>query len=155
MTDSPAEKRPCSDCTEPDERDALTELVEREARLRAFVAVTGAVVVCTDEQLRVTEFNPAAERVFGRRAEEVLGHRYSELFPVIVRKKVDRDFERVLRGQTIQLFENVIVDPTGATTVMLWDVKRLVDTDGRPTGVVAVGHDITARQAAAATPLAP
>ena len=147
-----ADKGDAAEIVEPDGRDALSELVESEARLRALVAATGVAIVCTDDQLRITEFNPAAERMFGRRRDEVMGRRYSELLPEIVRKKVDRDFERVLRGRSIKLFENVIVDPAGATTIVLWDVKRLVDTDGRATGVVAVGHDITARQRTPTSP---
>lgn len=127
------------------ECDALTELVQSEARLRTLVAATGVAIICTDDQFRVTEFNPAAERMFGRRRQNVLGLRYSELLPPIVREKVDSDFQLVLQGRSIKLFENVIVDLAGATTVVLWDVRRLVDTDGRAIGVVAVGHDITAR----------
>ena len=146
MTDSPANKRPAADFVEHDEQDVLAELVESEARLRALVAATGAAIICTNDQLRITEFNPAAARIFGRRREDVLGLRYSELLPQIVRNKVDSDFQLVLQGRSIKLFENVIVDLAGATTVVLWDVRRLVDTDGRAIGVVAVGHDITARQ---------
>ena len=143
MNDSAAGKRRA---TEVGECDALAELVQSEARLRALVAATGVAIICTDDQFRVIEFNPAAERMFGRRRQEVLGLRYSELLPPAVRKKVDSDFQLVLQGRSIKLFENVIVDAVGTTAVVLWDVQRLVDTDGRAIGVVAVGHDITARQ---------
>ena len=122
------------------------EEIEIETRLRALVAATGVLVICTDEQMRITEFNPAAERVFERRRAEVLGQRYSDLLPVTLRRKVDRDFERVLAGASIRLFENVLLDSEGRATTVLWDVQRVSDADGRGIGVVAVGHDITARQ---------
>jgi PAS domain S-box-containing protein len=99
-----ADKEDAAEIVESDERDALSELVESEARLRALVAATGVAIVCTDDQLRVTEFNPVAERIFGRRRNEVMGHRYSELLPVGLRKKVVRDVERVLRGRSIKAF---------------------------------------------------
>lgn len=149
MNDSAAGKPRATDFGEC---DALAELVQSEARLRTLVAATGVAIICTDDQLRVVEFNPAAERMFGRRRQDVLGLRYSELLPPIVREKVDSDFQLVLQGRSIKLFENVIVATAGATTVVLWDLQRLVDTDGRPTGVVAVGHDITARQRTPTSP---
>ena len=143
MNESPID-RPVASALDP-EREIWTELVEREARLRALLAATGALIVCTDDQIRITEFNAAAERLFGRARADVLGRRYSELLPAAVRRKVDRDFERVLGGKSIRLFENALADATGQTRIILWDVQRLTDADGAPLGVVAVGHDITDR----------
>jgi PAS domain S-box-containing protein len=144
MSKTPAARRE-ADVSLRRTRDPLGELVENEGRLRAVIMATGAAVVCTDEDLQITEFNPAAERAFSRDRAAVVGRRYSELFPAIVRRKVDRDLERVLRGRSIQLFENVLIDAAGKTTIMLWDLQRLIDADGRPSGIVAVGQDITAR----------
>ena len=143
MSGAPTDKPDAIDQVQ--ERELWTELVDQEARLRAAVTATGALFVCTDDQIRITEFNPAAERVFGRLRAEVLGRRYSELLPAGVRRKVDRDFERVLGGRSIRAFENAIADASGQTTIVLWDVQRLVDADGAVIGTVAVGHDITAR----------
>ena len=128
-----------------DERELWSEVVDSEVRLRAAVSATGVLVVCTDDQTRITEFNPAAERVFGRLRADVLGRRYSDLLPAGVRRKVDRDLGSVLGGRSIRLFENALVDPAGQTSIILWDVQRLVDADGAVIGIVAVGHDITAR----------
>lgn len=145
MNDTSEDKAQAGDVEQADERELWAELVEREARLRAVLAATGALIICTDDQIRITEFNPAAERVFGRGRADVLGRRYSELLPAGVRRKVDRDFERVLGGKSIRLFENALVDADGRTRIILWDLQRLADADGAAIGVVAVGHDITAR----------
>jgi PAS domain S-box-containing protein len=144
MTESRARKQQPLD--QPEDNALWTELVESEARLRAMMQATGAAVVSTDDQLLVKEFNPAAERIFGRHSADVVGRRYSELFPAALRQKIDSDLSRVLGGKTIRLFENVIMDPAGHTTVVLWDIRRFLSADGRTLGVVAVGHDITARQ---------
>ena len=147
MSDASAQK-PATNAIDPaEERELWEGLVEREARLRAVLAATAALIICTDEQVRLTEFNAAAERFFGRRRAEVVGRRYSELLPATVRRKVDRDFERVLGGKAIRLFENALVDAAGRTRIILWDVQRLADADGAALGVVAIGHDITDRAA--------
>jgi PAS domain S-box-containing protein len=145
MSDTTAEQ-PHDKIDQADGQDLWSALVESETRLRALVAATAVLVICTDDQLRITEFNPAAERVFERRRADVLGERYSDLLPITLRRKVDRDFQRVIEGGSIRLFENVLLDSQGHTTVVLWDVQRVSDADGRGIGVVAVGHDITARQ---------
>ena len=145
MRDTPADKPPANAIEAVDERELWTGLIEREARLRAILAATGALIICTDDQVRITEFNAAAERFFGRHRADVLGRRYSELLPAAVRRKVDRDFERVLAGKAIRLFENALLDAAGQTRIVLWDVQRLSDADAATLGVVAVGHDITER----------
>jgi len=136
---------PPAGATEQADGELWTELVDSEARLRAMLNATGALIIATDDQIRITEFNPAAERLFGRSRADALGRRYSELLPAGVRRKVDRDFERVLGGKSIRLFENAIAAAEGQTRIILWDVRRLADADGTALGVVAVGHDITER----------
>ena len=145
MSGTPVDKPLADAVDQADEREIWSELVEREARLRAVLAATGVLIICTDDQIRITEFNPAAERLFGRARAEALGRRYSELLPATLRRKVDRDFERVLGGKSIRLFENALVDSGGRTRIVLWDVQRLADADGATLGIVLVGHDITAR----------
>ena len=145
MTGAPADKPLVDTIDQAAEREIWTELVEREARLRAVLEATGALIICTDDQIRITEFNAAAERLFGRSRADMIGRRYSDLLPAAVRRKVDRDFERVLGGNAIRLFENALVDTAGRTRIILWNVERLADADGATLGIVAIGHDITAR----------
>jgi PAS domain S-box-containing protein len=126
--------------------DAIEPARTSEAWLRAVINSAGAVIVCTDVDCRITEFNPAAERAFGRRASEVLGLRYSELFPTVVRAKVDLDCGRILGGEPIDQFENTVSDTDGHLSVLLWDVRCVLDANGRAEGIVFVAQDITARR---------
>ena len=61
------------------------ELLEREARLEEIVGSAMDAIVTFDADLRVTLFNAAAERMFGRPAAEVVGGRVGALFPPDVR----------------------------------------------------------------------
>ena len=52
-----------------------------EKRYRQLTEATMDGIVLTDAQGNIVLFNPAAERMFGWRAEEILGARASTLVP--------------------------------------------------------------------------
>jgi PAS domain S-box-containing protein len=64
------------------ERKALeTRLHDSEQRLRAIVDNAGDAIITVDYEGRVQSYNPAAERIFGRSAEEVIGRDARLLLP--------------------------------------------------------------------------
>ena len=64
------------------EHEALEdELRESRARLRAMADGANDAVVSADGSQSITYFNPAAERVFGYAAEEVMGRSVARLMP--------------------------------------------------------------------------
>lgn len=56
-------------------------LAESEARVRAVLATAVDGIITCDELGVIDEFNPAAERIFGYRAEEVIGRHVAVLGP--------------------------------------------------------------------------
>lgn len=59
--------------------ERTAEVLEREAVLRQMTNAANDAVVMIDNQDVVTFWNPAAERVFGYRAEDAMGHRLHDL----------------------------------------------------------------------------
>ena len=62
-------------------REAATRLAASEARLRSILDAASDGIVTVDESGRIEQFNSGAERLFGYRAPEVLGHNVRILFP--------------------------------------------------------------------------
>ncbi|WP_340647360.1 PAS domain S-box protein [Phenylobacterium sp.] len=61
--------------------DALTHLGEREAHLRSILDTVPDAMVVIDEQGTMQSFSTTAERLFGWRADEVIGRNVSMLMP--------------------------------------------------------------------------
>jgi len=56
-------------------------LREREQKLNQIIATVADGIVTIDENQRITTFNPAAEQIFGKTADEVLGTPIVDLVP--------------------------------------------------------------------------
>jgi two-component system sensor kinase FixL len=79
-----------------DHKKDVNDLRDSEARLRSILesAVDGIIVI--DSHGRVESFNPAAERLFGYRAEEVAGQNVNLLMPSPYREQHDEYLARYL-----------------------------------------------------------
>jgi PAS domain S-box-containing protein len=62
-------------------RQAENALRASEARLSSIIAISADAIILVDAGLRIRLFNPGAERIFGYRAEDVLGHSLDQLMP--------------------------------------------------------------------------
>ena len=67
------------DAREPDE--VGREVAESQARLSSIVSSAMDAIITVDAEQRVTLFNPAAERMFGCRAGDVLGQPLERFIP--------------------------------------------------------------------------
>jgi two-component system sensor kinase FixL len=72
-------------------------LPEREALLGAILETSPDGLITIDESGRINSFNPAAERMFGYRTDEVLGRNVACLMPQPYREAHDGYIERYLR----------------------------------------------------------
>lgn len=65
-----------------------------EARLSALVGMAADGIICIDNSGKVTDYNPAAQAIFGWTAEEVLGHNVKMLMPSALAAQHDQYLER-------------------------------------------------------------
>lgn len=126
---------------------AQSALTESERKFRSLIETAGSAIVVLAPDHRVLEWNDEAERIYGYKRDEILGKDYFEHFlPPEVRDAVAADIEEVLRGKKTIGFENPILSRNGRRHDMVWNVSRVVDAEGRPTGIMAIGQDITERK---------
>jgi two-component system sensor kinase FixL len=76
---------------------AKEALQEREARLRSILETAPDAIIVIDERGIMESYSPAAERLFGYPAEEVLGRNVSMLMPSPYRERHDSYIQHYLR----------------------------------------------------------
>ncbi|REL24962.1 PAS domain S-box protein [Rhodohalobacter sp. SW132] len=101
-------------------------------------------VVATDDEMKITSWNRAAEELYGWSEEEVLG---KPIEGVIV-----TEFENISRNETREVFKSegewsgevIQYTKSGNAIQILSTVRMLSDSNDEFTGAVAVNKDITA-----------
>ena len=132
-----------------DKVQAQEALRKSERKLSLHVQQTALGVIEWDLDSRVTEWNPAAERVFGYSKLEALGRTAREL--LVPQKDFDR-FESnwknslLNRGQYRNTYDSRTKD--GRTIVCEWFDTPLVDDKGNVFGVASLVQDISERMRA-------
>jgi len=124
----------------------MEALVTRDDRYATLLRNASSVIVYLGADLRIQDWNPAAEELHGYQRAEVLGRSYLDMFlPPEVHARVRAALEEVLAGKAKKGFENPALVRQGPPRTMLWNVARLDNADG-VAGIVAIGQDITARK---------
>lgn len=115
--------------------------------MRATVVASPTALAAVDAEGRVVLWNPAAEKLFGWSAAEVLGG----LLPNVDaghRAGHERLRQRALEGNEVQEREVRRRHRDGHTIKVLLSTVTLRDRQGRPIAALGAYHDITARKAA-------
>jgi PAS domain S-box-containing protein len=121
---------------------------ELQARLATLVEHSADAVVSRTAEGVVTSWNPAAERLYGYDAEEMIGAAASAIVPD---DRADEErvlLSRVLRGEPVQAAETVRVTKEGRLLDVSLTISPIRDDAGRVTEVAIVARDISASKEA-------
>ena len=123
-------------------RRAEARLVEQRALLTALVNAAPVAIVAVDAEERVTLWNPAAERLFGWSAAEVLGR------PLPLAEPFDSEEyqpvrDRVRSGQTVTGLETRRERKDGSRVDVLLSCAPFRDAQADLSGAIALYLDLT------------
>ncbi len=119
-------------------------VLETQRVLKSLINKVPSVVLALSSAGEVIEFNPEAEKVFGRNRIEVLGKNYFDLFiSYSLRKKVKLDMKLLLSSSLPNHFENIVKSAKGDQLKIEWTAHKLFNKKGDVTGVITIGENIT------------
>lgn len=90
----------------------------------------------------IQSWNPAAERLYGYRAEEVVGKPISVLAPPERATEIDGILARLRRGEVITEYETVRRRKDGTDVRVSLSISPVRGTSGEIVGASAIAHDI-------------
>ena len=139
----------------------IAEVAERkraESALRAehdkaqsYLDLTGTMFVAINANETVTLINRRGCDILGLAEADIVGQNWFDRFvPSSSRLMVRNVFRRIMRGdlEPAEHFENPVLTANGSERMISWHNAVLRDSDGRITGALGSGLDITGRQRA-------
>jgi PAS domain S-box-containing protein len=109
-----------------------------------LTSATEYAIAATDLRFRILHYNPAAERIFGYKAEEVLGRTVQEMH---TREKIAPErFENAIRAVSEHgkyEYEVIDQDSTGEKRFIHSVVMPMSDEKGEVTGYILFARDVT------------
>jgi PAS domain S-box-containing protein len=116
-------------------------------QLESIVNDSADVIFALDTDQRLRSWNQAAERIFGWRAEEIIGQSFTVLLPpeVMQNGEVER-IDQQIEKEGYYHFETVRLARDGRHVPVEVTVSALHDVQGNPMGRSAILHDITERR---------
>jgi PAS domain S-box-containing protein len=126
----------------------LREALRANARYAAIVASSADAVIGGTTEGVVTDWNHAAERIFGYGAEEMLGQAWRRLVPEARHGEEEARLARVARGETLPPFETERVRKDGRVVEVSVVISPIRDASGAVVGCSEVVRDIGERRQA-------
>ena len=131
-----------------DRKQADEQLRTSMQKLALHAEQTPLGVIEWNLNFEVTEWNPAAEKIFGFKQKETLGRHASFIVPESAREHVDEVWNELLNNRGGARSNNVNVTKDGRIIVCEWYNTPLIDTQNEVVGVASLVMDITERKQA-------
>ncbi|PHJ64307.1 histidine kinase [Nostoc linckia z18] len=125
-----------------------SDLQTSQQRLKLLVQQTPVAVIEWDTNYHVTDWNPAAERIFGYSKQEALGREFKFIIPEKIQPEMERVSVEIIsqQGGNYSVNENVTKD--GKMIICAWYNNPLVNVDGELVGIASLADDITEQKVA-------
>jgi PAS domain S-box-containing protein len=120
---------------------------QQHERLQALIDASPLALVEFGLDTRIRLWNPAAERIFGWTAEEMLGRGGLPMAPPHKRREAEDLFARVLAGESINDLETVRLHKDGRLVPVSIAAATVRDSSGRGVGNMVAYADISERKA--------
>ncbi len=113
------------------------------ARLAAIIESSFDAVIAKDLNSIITDWNPAAERLFGYTAAEAVGRSITMLIPEHLRDEETEIIRRIRANERVESFETIRVRKDGRRIHVSLTVSPIRNQHGEVVGASKIARDIT------------
>jgi PAS domain S-box-containing protein len=124
----------------------LTEDEINARRYEAIVESSDDAIISKSLDGTIMSWNPAAERLFGYTADEMIGEPISKLMPEERHDEMESILGRIRRGERVEHYETVRVSKAGRKIPVSLSVSPVKDASGRVVGAAKIARDISDRR---------
>ncbi len=122
--------------------------VAQKSYLAAIVANSAEAIYSITPDQKVTSWNAAAERLFGHRADDMIGSSLARIIPADRVAEMEEVLARLQQGEASQSFESVRLRKDGQRIDVTMAVSPIRDETGRVVGASMIVHDISEQKRA-------
>jgi PAS domain S-box-containing protein len=116
-------------------REFLTRIIEGSAE----------AIVTLDAEQRIATWNLAAEKIYGWKADEMIGQSLDRLLPAgkVARKETHRLDDQVRQGRTLRDYQTTHVHKNGTRITVRMTLSPFHSADGRYEGSTTIVRDVS------------
>jgi PAS domain S-box-containing protein len=122
--------------------------IDATAHLAAIIESSEDAIISKDLNGRITSWNPAAQRLFGWSAAEVVGQPITIIIPPDRQAEEALTLERIAQGEVVSHYETVRLRKDGTPIEISQALSPIKDVTGRVVGASKIARDITSRRRA-------
>ena len=122
------------------------KLEEDAFRLAAIVESSDDAIASKDLNGIVTTWNPSAEKLFGYKAEEIIGKSIRLIIPKELHQDEDVILDKIRRGEKIEHFETTRVRKDGERIDVSLTISPMRDGSGKVVGAAKIVRDFTEKK---------
>ncbi len=128
-------------------REAETQRANRlRAQLAAIVESSSDAIIGRDLTGNITSWNKAAERLFGYRADEIIGRSQMSLIPEEDTERVKNNIARVNNGESVKFYDEVRKKKDGTEVVVSISISPVIDESGNVIGAASISRDVSEKR---------
>ncbi|MGZ5008701.1 MAG: sensor histidine kinase [Methylobacter sp.] len=130
-------------------KEAAEDGLQKERTIRAaIVEFSEDAIVGKTLDGTITSWNQAAERMFGYRSEEIMGHSVFMLIPPERQADEEKLLAAVRHGESVKLYETEGVHKDGKRIAVSVTISPIRDKEGRIIGASKIARDVSERKQA-------
>ncbi|GGN60097.1 hypothetical protein GCM10010112_15970 [Actinoplanes lobatus] len=116
---------------------------EAQARLAAIVESTADAIIGRTLDGTILSWNPAAERIYGYPAGDMIGRNVDMLYPAGRHDEPEWIRSQLVRGETVHIEDTTRVRRDGALAHLAITISPIRDINGDVVGAASIARDIT------------